>query len=155
MDKKDKIFLTHLRNNARETLTVISRKTGIPISTLYDRLKAQEKDIITKHTTLIDFAKLGYLCKANVTIKVDIADRDIVKDYLLCQNCVNSLFKINNGFDFLIEGVFKHVKEMEDFMETFERKFKVLDKNVHYIIEDIKREAFMADPQMIDILQTS
>ncbi|MBC8501083.1 MAG: Lrp/AsnC family transcriptional regulator [Nanoarchaeota archaeon] len=153
MDKKDMVFLAHLRNNARETLTFISRKTGIPISTLYDRLKAQEHDIITKHTALIDFSKLGYMCKANITIKVNIEDRDTVKDYLLCQNNVNSLFKINNGYDFLIEGIFKHVKDMEDFMEKFEKKFKVLDKSVYYIIEDVKREAFMSDPEVVNILQ--
>jgi len=154
MDKKDMVFLAHLRNNARETLTFISRKTGIPISTLYDRLKAQEHNIITKHTALIDFSKLGYMCKANITIKVNIEDRDVVKDYLLCQNNVNSLFKINNGYDFLIEGIFKHVKDMEDFMEKFEKKFKVLDKSVYYIIEDVKREAFMSDPDVVNILQT-
>ncbi|MBU1854102.1 MAG: Lrp/AsnC family transcriptional regulator [Nanoarchaeota archaeon] len=146
MDKKDILFLTYLRNNARETLTVISRKTKIPISTLYDRLKNQEKDVITRHATLIDFSKLGYLCKVNIAIKVDIAVRNDVKQFLMCQNCVNSLFKINNGFDFLIEGVFLHIKEMEDFMERFEKKFKILDKKVHYIIEDIKREAFMSEP---------
>lgn len=139
----------HLRNNARETLTMISRKTGIPISTLYDKLKANEDNIILKYTTLIDFSKLGYLCKANIAIKVNVDDRVGVKNYFLCQDNVNSLYKINNGFDFLLEGVFKHVKEMEDFMELFERKFKVLDKNVHYIIEDIKREAFMANPELI------
>ncbi|MFH1770735.1 MAG: Lrp/AsnC family transcriptional regulator [archaeon] len=152
MDKKDIMFLAHLRNNARETLTKISKKTHIPISTLYDRLKLHEGDIITKHTTLIDFAKLGYLCKANITIKVDIEDRDAVRAYLLCQNNVNSLFKINNGYDFLIEGVFKHVKEMEDFMETFEKKYRVLEKNVYYIIEDLKRESFMAETENVSVV---
>lgn len=149
MDKKDLIFLAHLRRNARETLTTISKKTNIPISTLYDRLRIQEQTTITKHTTLLDFTKLGYMCKADITIKVDIEDRDAVKEYLLCQNSVNSLFKINNGFDFMIEGVFKHVKEMEDFMEVLERKFKILDKNTFYIIEDIKREEFMSNPELV------
>ena len=153
MDKKDRIFLAYLRTNARETLTFISKKTGIPISTLYDRLRAQENNIITKHTTLIDFTKLGYMCKVNIAIKVDIEDRDAVKDYLIFQNSVNSLFKINNGYDFLIEGVFKHIKDMEDFMETFERKFKVRSKDVHYVIEDLKREAFMSDPEIVDMIE--
>lgn len=149
MDKKDMLFLTHIRTNARETLTKISRKTGIPISTLYDRLKSQEESLITKHTALVDFTKLGYMCKANIAIKVDIDDREEVKKYLVCQNSVNSLYKINNGFDFLIEGVFEHVKEMEDFIERFEKKFEVKDKNVHYIIEDIKRESFLTDSNVV------
>jgi DNA-binding Lrp family transcriptional regulator len=148
MDIKDALFLTHLRKNARETLTIISKRTNIPISTLYDRLKAHEKTIITKHTTLINFTKIGYLCKANIAIKTDIKDRDTIKDFLMTQNAVNSLYKINNGYDFLIEGIFKHIKEMEDFVENIERKFNIKEKNVHYIIEDLKREGFLSEPEL-------
>jgi len=150
MKQKDLSFIAHLRKNARETLTTISKKTNIPISTLYDKLKSLESSIITKHTTIIDFAKLGYLCRANIILKVDIDDRDAVKNYLICNESVNSVFKINNGYDFMVEGVFKHVKEMEDFLEMFERKFKIINKNVYYVIEDIKREAFLGEPQILN-----
>ncbi|MBU1030460.1 MAG: Lrp/AsnC family transcriptional regulator [Nanoarchaeota archaeon] len=152
MQKKDLLFLTHLRQNARETLTRISKRTDIPISTLYDKLKTLEKSLITKHTTLIDFTKLGYLCRANITIKVNITDREEVKKYLQCQENVNSLFKINNGYDYLIDAVFKHVKELEDFLEKLEQKFPVNEKQVYYIIEDIKREAFLSDPEIVNML---
>ncbi|MAG39313.1 hypothetical protein CMO90_04475 [Candidatus Woesearchaeota archaeon] len=149
MDKKDKVFLAHLRENARKSLTDISKQTKIPISTLYDRLKNLRKNIINKHTTLIDFTMMGYLCKANIIIKVDIEDRESAKEYLLYKEEVNSLFKINNGYDFLIEGIFRHVKEMEDFMDLFERKFKILAINVYYVIEDIKRETFIANLESV------
>jgi len=151
MKKKDILFLAYLRKDARETLTTISRKTSVPISSLYDKLRSLEKDIITKHTTIIDFSKLGYLCRANIILKVEIEDRDLAKNYLLCNENVNSLFKINNGYDFMVEGVFKHIKEMEDFLELFERKFKVLNKNVYYVIEDLKRESFLGEPELINI----
>ncbi len=151
MKKKDLMFLSYLRQNARETLTKISRKTGVPISTLYDKLKAQEKEFIPKHTTLIDFTKLGYLCRANITLKVDIEQREEVKKYLMCQESVNSLFKINNGYDFLVEGIFEHVKELEDFIELMETKFKITEKQVYYIIDEIQRESFMSDPTMIQL----
>lgn len=152
MKKKDLVFLACLRENARETLTNISKKTRIPISTLYDRLKVHEGNLITKHTSLIDFTKLGYSCRVHIAIKVNIEDRDPVRNYLLCQSSVNSLFKINNGFDFLIEGIFHDVKEMEDFMEYFERKFLVREKSVHYIIEDIRREKFLSELSSVDFV---
>ncbi len=151
MKQKDLIFLSYLRKNARETLTTISRKTNIPISTLYDRLKLQEKELISKHTTLIDFSKLGYQCRANIILKVNIEDREAVKKYLMCQQQVNSLFRINNGYDFMIEGIFRHVKDMEEFMEIFEKKFKVIDRKVYYIIEDLKRETFLGEPETINL----
>ena len=153
MKKKDLLFLACLRSNARESLTDISKKINTPISTLYDRLKVQQQGIIKKHTTLIDFAKLGYACRVNIAIKVNIEDREEVKRYMLKQPNVNSLYKINNGFDFLIEGIFKNVKDMEDFMEYFEMKFPVKERNVHFIIEDIQREAFIGDINAVDLLE--
>ncbi len=151
MKQKDLIFLSHLRQNSRQTLTAISKQTNIPISTLFDRLKVHEGNIIRKHTTLIDFGKLGYQCRANIVLKVNIDQRTEAMDYLNLQPCVNSLYKINNGYDFMIEGIFHHVKEMEDFMEIFEKKFVVKQQDVYYIIEDLKRESFLGGPNFLNI----
>jgi DNA-binding Lrp family transcriptional regulator len=145
MDEKDKKFMAYLRKNSRETLTRISRFTGIPISTLYDRLKQHEKSMIIKHTCLLDFEKLGYLCRANIALKVSVGDRDKIKSRLLSLNQVNNLYRINNGYDYMIEGVFKHLKEMEEFMETLETDYQIDDKQIYYIINDEKRECFLAD----------
>ena len=35
------------------------------------------------------------------------------------------------------------------FIEKLDRRFKIVDKNVYYIIEDIKKEAFMSDPDLV------
>ena len=137
-------FISHLRSNARETLTNISRRTKIPISTLYDKLKVHECGLIRKHTTLIDFTKLGYNCRANIILKTSRDCRERLCSYLKEHSSVNNLFKINNGFDFLVEGVFESVKAMEEFLEELDRAFLIEDKKTHYIIEDLKREEFMA-----------
>ena len=63
---KDRQIISHLRNNARIPLTTMSKLTKIPVSTLFDRLKTNEDDIITKHTSLLDFAKLGYNARVNL-----------------------------------------------------------------------------------------
>jgi len=76
-------------------------------------------------------------------------DRDKLKSYLKEHQSINSLFKINNGYDFLAEGVFENVKELEDFLEMLEDKFKLKDKKVFYVIEDIKRENFLARPEVM------
>jgi DNA-binding Lrp family transcriptional regulator len=144
MNKTEKALLTHLRYNARETLTSISRKTRIPISTLYDKLKAYETTTILKHATLIDFAKLGYNCRANIFLRTGRDVRERLCKYLKSHPSINNLFKVNNGFDFLAEGVFESVRQMEDFLEELEQEFLLEDKKAHYIIEDIKREGFLA-----------
>jgi len=82
-------------------------------------------------------------------MKVDINDREVIRNYLLCNERVNSLFRINNGYDYMIEGVFLHVKEMEEFLEKLELKFKVLQKDIYYVIQDLKRETFLGEPELL------
>ncbi len=153
LNQKDILIISSLRNNARETLTNISKKTNVPISTIYDKLKSYEKSLIRKHTSLLDFNKLGFNARANIMIKVDRSVRDEIKDHLIKHQNINSVYKINNGFDFLIEGIFKNMKDLEDFMENLEDKFQIKNKQIHYIIDDIKRESFMGDPLTFDLVK--
>jgi len=146
-------MVAHLRKNARETLTEMSKKTNIPVSTLYDKLKVHEKELIQKHTCLVDFTKLGFNTKAQILIKVDRDVREEVREYLLKEFNVNSVYKINSGYDFMIEGIFKHVKDMEDFLEKLDEKFKLKEQQVYYVIEDVKREGFLSDPQLVEMVK--
>ena len=75
--------------------------------------------------------------------------REELRKYLNKHQNVNSLYKINSGYDFLIELVFKNIKELEDFMENIRDRFKIIEDNVFYILEDIKREDFMNDENIL------
>ena len=123
MNKNELLIITHLRQNARETLTKLSRKTGVPVSTIFDQLK--RTDVINKHTCLLNFNKLGFNTRANIMLRVNREDRELVKDYLVKNSNINSVYKTNNGFDFMVEGIFKHIKDMEDFMEILEEKSEI------------------------------
>ncbi len=149
MIKKDLLILSQLRNNARMSLTKMSKNIQVPVSTIFDRLKLNEKDIIIKHTSLIDFSKLGYNARANITIKVDKNDKEELKNYLSKHHSVNSLYRINNGFDFMVEGIFKHILELEEFIDNVEQKFNLIDYKSFFIIEDLKKECFMNNKNLI------
>jgi len=151
--KKDLLILSNLRKNARMSLTNMSKATSIPISTIFDKLKVHENNIIKKHTALIDFEKLGFSTRANICIKIDKEKRNEAKEYLIKHQNINSVFKINNGFDFLIEAVFKHIKDLEFFLDTLEERFNVVETQIYYLIEDIKREDFMADPRILELVK--
>ena len=146
LTKNEMQIIIALRKNARESLTKISRKTGIPVSTIFDKIK--ENPLITKSTCLLDFNQIGFNTRAKVTIKVERETREELRKYLNKHQNVNSLYKINSGYDFLIELVFRNIKELEDFMENIRDKFKVIEDNVFYILEDIKKEDFMNDENM-------
>jgi DNA-binding Lrp family transcriptional regulator len=146
LNQKDMLLISNLRQNSRETLTRLSRKTNVPISTIYDKLKLYQGDIIKKHTSLLYFNKLGYNARVNILLKIDKEIREELKEYLNKKECINSVFKINNGYDFMIEGIFRDIRDVEDFLENLEEKFRIRSKQVYYIVDEVKREGFMSDP---------
>ncbi|MBI4440021.1 Lrp/AsnC family transcriptional regulator [Candidatus Woesearchaeota archaeon] len=150
--KKDILILSELRKNARESLTSLSRKTNIPVSTIYDKLRTHENGIIKKHVALINFGELGFSTRANILLKVPKEKRQTLCDFLVRHTNVNSAFKINNGYDFHVECMFRDLKEMEDFNEILEDKFCIRDMKVFFLIEDIKRETFLEDPYVLGLL---
>ena len=112
LNKKDLKILSHLRKNSRLTLTTMSKKTNIPISTIYDRLKLHRGSVIKRFTSLIDFASLGYNTRANIILKVARLHRDGLKGFLVNHPNVNCVFKINNEYDFMVEAVFRNIKDV-------------------------------------------
>lgn len=144
MKQADTKLICALRGNSRSTLTSMSKEIRIPISTIYDKMKKYEKSFILKYTTLIDFSKVGYSCRANIMLKVNIAQKDKLKGFLKEYPCVNNLYKINNGFDFLAEVIFCTVVDLDIFLEQIEKMFLIEEKRVFYTIEDLKREEFVS-----------
>lgn len=150
--KKDLVILANLRTNGRESLTALSRKTRIPVSTIFDKIRAQEDSAIRKHTTLLNFEKLGFNSRAFVTLGVEKEHREKLREFLLACPNINSVLKINNGFNFMVEVVFRNMVEVENCIEEIEERFDVKHKKVHYIIEDLKREGFLEGSDKIDVL---
>ena len=143
--QKDLRIMHVLRENSRISLTRMSKRLGIPISTLYDKLKSYQQSVIKKHTCLLDFTQLGYNARAKVTLQVERADRNHLLEKLLKAPNVNSVYKISNGYDFLIDVIFKDVKELEDYFDILEEQFKIKNRQVYFVIEDLKQEAFLTE----------
>lgn len=140
MKEKDIDLIKEFRTNGRQSLTRLSKKTKIPISTIYDKLKSYENNIIIKHTALVDFRRLGY--EIRVRLFLNAKNREELKTYLLFHHRVNSIFRVNNGYDFEIEALFKNMKEFKDFIESLDQ-FGLIDLKEHFVLDDVKREGFM------------
>ncbi|MFW5990903.1 MAG: Lrp/AsnC ligand binding domain-containing protein [Candidatus Nanoarchaeia archaeon] len=150
---KELLFVSSLRKSARKTLTKISKELNIPVSTLFEKLKKLEKALIVKHTAILDFNKLGYTTRAKILLKVSKKDREKLREMLSKSEYVNSLYKITNGFDFLVEGIFKSLQQMENFIEELEDRFQITKKNVYFVIDDVKREKFLSDVELTKMMQ--
>jgi DNA-binding Lrp family transcriptional regulator len=151
MKEKDLQVVRHLRNNARETLTRLSKKTGVPISTLFDKLNDYKDTLILKHTCLIDYTKLGYDLRVQLLIKIQ-QEKDVFEKFITEHFQVNSVYKINNGYDYLIEAVFRNMREFTEFLQSCE-KYPIKDRKEFYVLQDLRREAFLTTDTHVLLLQ--
>jgi Lrp/AsnC family transcriptional regulator, leucine-responsive regulatory protein len=140
LTKHDIRLMHSLRENSRSSLAKISKDTGIPVSTLFDRLRKLENSIITRHVTLLDFNKIGYGLRVHYTLSTK--DKKYALEFLEEKRSINSLFRMTNGSDFHIDCIFRDMKEMTDFKE------ELLQQNIDivqelFIIEELKREGFI------------
>ena len=141
VDEIELKVLAALRRNARTSLLALARKLNIPSSTIHQKMHRHEGNIVIKHTTLLDFNKLGYF-RALFAIKTTPGVRDAVQAYLESHWGVNNVHKIDSGYDFLAEYVGKDQKEIEDFTDAVKCRPGVMEVLRFTIIRDIAREIF-------------
>ncbi len=142
LSKSDIEIIGILRADGRTKIPQIAKKMKIPLSTLYEKLN-NNKGIIKKHTTLVDFRKLGYFEKVFIVIKVSNRDRLPFQLYMMKNFNMNSLYKINNGHDFMIEAVFEDTREFEKFKEEIEAKFGIKEIESYNVLDDLCQESFL------------
>lgn len=137
-------IIRELRKNAREKLTKMSRKTGIPVSTIFEYLKKFEEGLIKKHTCLIDFRELGYDLRVTVLVKAQQESKQAIKMYLETHHQVNTVYRINNGYDYLAEFLFKNMSELQEFLDNLDKK-GIQARKEYYVLEELQREAFLTN----------
>jgi len=140
ISRKDLLILSHLRNNARKSITQISKETGIPITSVFDRLHKIEKSLIKKNTSLIDFPRIGYPIRIIMIINKR-KDRMLP---LFLQNHVNvnHLLLMNVGNTFYVEAIYRSMKDRHEFIENL-KCFNIRDFAEYCVLEELKKEDFL------------
>ncbi len=152
INKEQAVLLAHLRKSGRAKLTNISRDTGIAVSSLFEKLKGPLSSHIKRFTCILDNSETGFNSRATIILKVDKDQKEEMCQYLARHQNVNSLFRINNGFDFLLDVIFRQMANLEEFIEELERKFKVKHRDVYFIISEVKEERFLSEPEQVHLL---
>jgi len=142
LKKKDLEIIAALRKNARTKMPDVARKLQIPVSTIYEKI-TNSNGIIRKFTVLLDFKKLGYFEKSFFVVKIVKSQKTEFQQFVLRQTCLNSLYKINNGYDFIVEAVFEDMRELEKFKEELETKFSIKEIGSYNVLDDICQETFL------------
>ena len=138
--ESDLKIMAALRKDARQTLTSISKQTKIPVSTIYDRIRKHENGVIKKHTSILDFPRMGYNIRLNFLLKVK--NQWKFKEFISKHKNVNSAFRVEGEFNFMMDCIFKQMNEMQSFTEKIE-EFGIEKKQTNFIIEEVVRENFM------------
>lgn len=140
MKESDKKLLCALRTEAFQSMKGLSKQTGIPIPTLYYKLKKlKERGIIRKTTVLMDFQKLGY--PLHILLYLDLLGSDF--SYFLGKNEVNTLYELDNMHSCFLECYFESGAALNRFLTALETTLqpkKVLFWVVH---NDNFRERFL------------
>ena len=150
INERELIILSHFRQNGRKSLTKISRETGIPISTLFEKLKQLQHNVILKPTALLNFNKIGFNVMVKILLKANKDKKIELCDYLVNNLNVNSIVSLSNGYDFFIETIFRNLKEFKCFTDRLE-DFDIVEKEDFFVIEDLKRESFLSIPKIADL----
>ena len=152
MKRKELLILHQFRKNARENLTSAARKTGIPISTIYEHLRKYQGDVIRKHTAIVDFNKLGFSLKVLMAIKVAPERKKELLEFLQHHHRVNSLYTIASGFDIMVEGIFRDLYEYQCFCDSIE-SYPIQMRQEYFVLKDIKQEDFLSNASFLDMIE--
>lgn len=134
MKQKQRMILSELRKNSRQHITQIAANLGMDKSTCSDNFKAI-KPYILQHTTLIDFAKLGYSFRMNFILKNERKALNL----LMKSRHINSIQETKNNKLF-VWGVFKSMEQAYSLKEELEN-LGVKNIQLSDVIEEIKKES--------------
>ena len=123
LDEKDKTILDLLQQDASLSTYKITKKTGIPQTTVLNRMrKLKQENIIRKYTIDIDWKKLGMNNKALIFVKVDknIEQRNSkvgeIEEKISKYPLVLNVKRLMGKYDFMIELVCRDIDELNDFL---------------------------------------
>ena len=152
LSDSDLALLAHLRKNARMKMTHLSKKTEVPVSTIFERMKGPIAACVYKYTCILNNIELGFNSRATIILKVDKEQKKEIGSFLDKHHNVNSLLRINNGYDFLIDVIFRQMANLEEFVEQLERKYKITQKEIYFVIDEGKQESFLGDPAAVSLV---
>ena len=134
LTRKDARILKELRLDARKKLTDISRATGIPTSTIHERLKGFKQEGL-RMVSILNYPQLHMpiQCWLFITTR----KKDEALSYLQELAFVNVLLLVNNAADIACECVFSTLKQQHNTLEELKQFGKV---TVYPVIEEIGRE---------------
>ncbi len=144
MHNKNIKILDLLKRNSKLTTSQISKKTGIPITTVHNRIKKMEKEGIIKHYTLdLDYNKLNLPLQAHVLVTAfnttpngKKVDQEIIAKQIKKHEHIERVQIITGGYDLLVTIRASSMKELNELITKFIRQVDGVDKTTTMMVMD-------------------
>lgn len=138
MNKKDEKIIEILKDNCRMPAKEISRRTGIPITTVCNRVRALERDgIIKKYQAVVDNQKIGKGIEAFIRIDVKRDPEEIVSKFASRPE-VEECYVISGSVEVMLKVAMPSVAELHDFVAKLKSR-NIQKINTQVILKNVER----------------
>jgi len=133
MQEKDKKILEAVKQNARSSTREIAKKTRLPITTVYNRLKRLEKEkVILGYTANIDYEKCGKPVSAFLFLTVDYEKIKHLTQAKMKEKIIKTIHPeeahmVTGNFDIMLKIHAESTKHLSETIEAL-RKVEGVDK---------------------------
>ena len=141
VDETSQKVLEEYLQDSRQSFREVARKIGISSGTVANRIKdMEEKEIIKKYTTQLDYEKLGYELTAVTEIIVSEGMMiEVGNEIAKIRNAVG-VYNVTGDSDILIIAKFKSRQDLSDFTKTMLKMPNVVRTKTHVVLNTLKED---------------
>ncbi|HII17451.1 hypothetical protein A2311_06455 [candidate division WOR-1 bacterium RIFOXYB2_FULL_48_7] len=152
VSEKDLHLLHHLRNDARATITDISKKMDAPITTVFDRMQGVLEKYVERNTSLLNFGRLGLNSHMYVACRVARKSREQFEACIAKHPHINTAAQIGFGGDYLLELITPDQAKAHDVITALEAVFNITKATPFNVTKELKREGILTEKDHIHAL---
>ncbi len=113
----DRAIIRLLQQNSRSSYAELSRKTGIPESTIRRRMERLQEIGVIEFSMVADPAKLGYQLRAIIGLKLDVRELEPIAATLREMEEVAFAAFVTGSFDVIIHVVVEHQEGLVNLLQ--------------------------------------
>ncbi|HZX20727.1 MAG TPA: Lrp/AsnC family transcriptional regulator [archaeon] len=135
LDEKDREIINEMIRNSRQTVGQLSRKIGLPPTTIHNRIKKMEKNgLILNYTVNLDYKKLGRPILAYIGIGVNynvegkkVSQKDVAIQIKKLDG-VREVTILAGGMDIIVKALAVDVEDLNNLVTEKLRNIDGVDK---------------------------
>ncbi len=139
-DTARKVLEEYLKDS-RQSYREVARKIGVSSGTVANRIKElEEKKVIKKYTTQVNYEKLGYELTAITEIIVSEGMMIEVGNEIAKISETVGVYNVTGDSDILIIAKFKSRQDLSDFTKTILKMTNVVRTKTHVVLNTLKED---------------